>query len=113
MYKVELKEISIDEIDNFIDSYLHSFLDLFIDSWIEDVYLIEENYKNIATKFRNQIYKSIEASCEQDIIYWKRVWDENELSVILSVWNYKLFIDYKENNISKIRYIENIEFYKK
>jgi len=113
MFKIELKGEVIDKIDNFIDSYLNSFLILFIDSWIEDVYLIEENYKKIATKFRDQIYFSLKDTCEKDIIFWKRIWDNGELSIIISVWNYKIFIDYRENNISKIRYIENVEFYKK
>lgn len=75
--------------------------------------MIEENYKNIAMKFRDQIYSSLQETWEKEIIFWKKIWDKNQLSIIISVWNYKLFIDYKENNTSKIRYIENIEFYKK
>jgi|SaaInlStandDraft_5_1057022.scaffolds.fasta_scaffold01455_5 hypothetical protein len=113
MFKIELKSEVIDKIDNFIDWYLNSFLSLFIDSWIKDVYLIEENYKNIATKFRDQIYSSLQETCEKEIIFWKKVWDKNQLSIIISIWNYKLFVDYKEDEILKIRFIENIEFYKK
>lgn len=75
--------------------------------------MIEENYKNIAMKFRNHIYSFLQETCEKEIIFWKKIWDKNQLSIIISVWNYKLFIDYKENNTSKNRYIENIEFYKK
>ena len=80
---------------------------------IDDVYLIEENYINIATKFREQIYSLLQDICEKEIIFWKRLWDNQELSVFFSVWNYKLLIYYKENIIKKIRYIENIEFYKR
>ncbi len=59
MFKIELRLEVINKIDNFVDWYLNSFLNLFIDSWIKDVYLIEENYKIIATKFRDQIYLSL------------------------------------------------------
>ncbi len=113
MFRVELKLQVIDKIDNFIDWYLNSFLNLFIDSWIKDVHLIEENYINIAMKFRDQIYSSLQDICEKEIIFWKKIWDKNQLSIIISVWNYKLFIDYKEKNNLNTRYIENIEFYKK
>lgn len=113
MFRVELNKEAIGTIDNFIDSYLSTFLDLFVDSGIDDLYLIEENYKKIATKFRDNIYLSIKNTFEKDVVLWKRVMDNNGFSVIISVWNYRLFVDYVEDKIKCIRYIGNLEIYKK
>lgn len=82
MFKIELKGKVIDKIDNFVNWYLNSFLNLFIDSGIDDVHLIEENYKNIARKFRDQIYSSLQYTCQKEIIFWKKLWDNNQLSFI-------------------------------
>lgn len=49
----------------------------------------------------------------QENIFWKKIWEENQLSVIISVWNYRLFVDFSEDESQKLRVIENIEFYKK
>ena len=111
MFKLVLKRTVVDKIDAFLDSYLDSFLNLFIDSWIDNVHLIEENYKKVATNFRDKIYSSLNKTFEKDIIFWKKIWEEWDTSVIISIWNYKLFIEYREK--AKIRFVEIIEFYKK
>ena len=47
------------------------------------------------------------------IIFWKKVSDTWDLSIIISIFKFRLFIDYSENILEKIRYIEKIEFFKK
>ena len=113
MFKLIFKRDIVKKIDDFIDWYLNSFLNLFIDSWIDNIKEIEENYIKIATNFRNNIYSSLKNILVEDIILGKRIWEKQELSIIVSVWNYRLFVDYKEDKNSKNRFIEDIEFYRK
>jgi len=112
IYKVIISENVLDKIDNFMESYLNSFLFLFEDSWIDNVYLIEDNYIKISKELKIKIMSWIISAFKEKVI-WKKIWENNELSVVISVWNYKLFIDFIENLKEKIRFIENIEFYKK
>ncbi len=112
MYKIIILTFVREKIDNFFKSYLDSSLSLFVDSGIENVELIEENYKNIAKDFRNKIYFKIDETFSSEILP-KKVSENWELSCIIAVWNFRLFIDYLEDSKEKIRYIESIEFFRK
>lgn len=112
MYKIIISEYVLDKIDNFMESYLNSFLSLFEDSWIDNVHLIEDNYIKISEELKIKIISWIKNTFKEKII-WKKIWENNELSVVILVGNYRLFIDFTENLEEKIRFIENIEFYKK
>ena len=112
MYKViKSKEVLI-QIDTFISSYLEKFLFLYEDSGLEDQDLIEENYIKISIALKQEILQSLEDKLINTIL-WKKISENNQLSVIVSVWNYRLFVDFSENESQKLRIIENIEFYKK
>ena len=112
MYKViKSKEVLI-QIDTFISNYLEKFLFLYEDTWLENQDLIEENYINTSIALKQEILQSLENKLENNIL-WKKVSEDNQLSVIISVWNYRLFVDFSEEESQKLRIIENIEFYKK
>ena len=93
--------------------YLNSYLNLFKDTWIDNIYLIEKNYIDFATKFRDDIYNKINLKCLEEKIYWYTVLGNNNYEIKTIVGNYRIFIEYSENNQEKIRFIENVEFYKK
>lgn len=112
MYKIIISEIVLNKIDNFMELYLNTFLSLFEDSWIDNVYLIEDNYVKISEELKIKIISWIRNTFKEKII-WKKIWENNELLVVILVWNYRLFIDFTENLEEKIRFIENIEFYRK
>lgn len=112
MYKIIILEEALLKIDYFMDKYLESFLHLFEDSWINNVDLIEYSYIKISDELKSKILLWIKSILKEKVI-WKRTWENNELSTIIVIWNYRLFIDFTENNIEKIRYVENIEFYRK
>ncbi len=46
--------------------YLNSYLNLFKDTWIDNIYLIEKNYIDFATKFRDDIYNKINLKCLEE-----------------------------------------------
>lgn len=112
MYSFNIKDQVDENIDIFIDKYLEGFLSIFTDSWISNLYLIEQNYYKTAEVFRDKIYDAIFHVFSWDII-WKYTWDGGEYYTIVSVWNFKLFIEYSEDVEKQIRYIEHIEFHKK
>lgn len=113
MYRLILKEEIISKIDNFVDQFLHSSINLYIDTWIQNIELIIKNYETSAVLFRDKIYDTLEIKLIENNILWKKISEDNQLSVIISVWNYRLFVDFSENESQKLRIIENIEFYKK
>jgi hypothetical protein len=113
MYKLILKEKIISTIDNFVDKFLYSSINLYVDTWIRDIDLIIKNYETSAVLFRDKIYDTLEEKFIQDNILWKKISEDNQLLVMISVWNYRLFVDYSEDESQKLRIIENIEFYKK
>ena len=91
---------------------MNSFLSLIEDSWIDNIYLIENNYIKISEELKIKILSWIKETLKEQIV-WRKIWENNELSVVIMVWNYRLFIDFTENVEEKIRLVENIEFYKK
>lgn len=113
MFKYELTKEASDNIRFFIWSYLNSFLSLFSDSWIEDVYKIEENYIKIAKDFKINIYSNLNDIFIKDIILGRKISEWWRLSVVISVWNFRLFVYYLEDKNKGIRFIENIEFHRK
>jgi hypothetical protein len=112
MYKVIKSKEALIQIDTFISNYLEKFLSLYEDSWLEDVNLIEKNYIDTSIALKIKILESVKKVLENNIV-WKKVSEDNQLSVIISVWNYRLFVDFTEDESQKFRMIENIEFYKK
>lgn len=113
MYKLILKEEIISAIDDFVDNFLYSSINLYVDTWIRDIDLIIKNYETSALLFRDKIYDTLEEKFIQDNILWKKISENNQLSVIVPVWNYRLFVDFWEDESQRLRMIENIEFYKK
>jgi hypothetical protein len=113
MFSVVLSEEVIYDIDNFIDSYRKIFLNRFLDTWIFNENLIRKNYIELSKEFRNNIYNEIDTRLKQKRILWNMVIDELKYSIFIIVWNYSILLNYIENIEDKIRFVENINFYKK
>ena len=113
MHSIIIKQRVYDNIDLFINSYRNMYLNIYDDTWIEDENLIRNNYVQTSKKLKFLIFQKLEKCFMSELILWKRIWDDGSTSVSLVIWNYRVFIDYLEDLTEKIRYIENIEFYKK
>ncbi len=108
MFELKITEIVFIKIDNFLSSYLNASLSLFDDSWIDNVYIIRQNYIKTVSNFRDDIFSSLhKILTEEDIIY-KRI--KNGISTVISLRNWNLFVYYTEDKKQKIRFIEDIEF---
>lgn len=113
MFNIVLSDKVINDIDNFIDSYKKIFLDRFFDTWIFNEELIRNNYIEISKEFRNNIYDKINKWLISEQNLWRMIIKKDLFSLFINVWNYKILLSYKEDNIEKIRFIEDISFYKK
>ncbi|MCK9272171.1 hypothetical protein M0P65_01360 [Candidatus Gracilibacteria bacterium] len=113
MFSVVLSEEVIYDIDNFIDSYRKIFLNRFLDTGIFNENLIRKNYIELSKEFRNNIYNEIDTRLKQKRILGNMVIDELKYSIFIIVGNYSILLNYIENIEDKIRFVENINFYKK
>ncbi len=113
MFRYEFTENASDEISFFVRSYLNKFLSLFFDSWIEDVYKIEEGYIKIAEDLNDNILLRLDKIFIGDKIFGRKLSEQWILSVVILVWNFRLFVYYFEDEKKRIRIIENIEFHRK
>jgi hypothetical protein len=111
MYSIVFWEKVHVVVHRFIDSYKNSFLKIFTDTWIYYENQIRESYIEWSKKFQRDIYNSIEDHLKKDLI-WKKVL-ENWFSTMILVWNYRLLIEFREDIYEKIRFINNLEIYKK
>lgn len=111
MYKVIVTDFILNKIDIFIEWYLNTFLSLIEDSGIYNEHIIKNNYIEISQEFKSNIIESIKESFKEEII-WKKIL-KNAFQTTVLVWNYRLFVDFEEDNQDKIRFIENIEFHKR
>ena len=113
MYKLIYEPKSYFQLDNFINSYKEVFKKIYFDTWIYTENLIINTYIEAWEKLREEISNLIQSKISSDIVLWKKISENEQYSIVISLWNYRLFIDYSENIQEKIRYIENIEIYKK
>ena len=113
MYKVDFREKSSDSIDWFINWYLGNFLELFTDTWLYEEETIKNTYIDNSLKFQKNIYDSVENLLSEENILWYNILENNDFEITTIVWNYRLFIEYWEDNNEKLRFIENIRFFNK
>jgi len=111
MYKVLKTNKVINKLDYFIESFLNSFLVLFEDSGIQDVDIIKNNYIKISKDFKNNILSKFRILEEEKLFWYKNI--DNKIQISFIIWNYRFFIYFTEDDISKIRVIEDIEIFKK
>lgn len=111
MFSLVIDEIIRFKIDLFLESFLNSNLKIFLNSWIENEFEILENYKNIAKSYRNEIYLKIEKIFSEEIIFQKI--EKWRVTSSFSVWNFRFVIEFSEDKVEKIRFLENVEIYKK
>lgn len=110
MHKVALEIKARLSINDFIQSYLIVYENLFFDSWINDLNLIEENYYRSAIDLRNKFYTDIFLKMSHDVI-GTHIWKNWKTYAVITVWNFRLFVYFTEED--NIRYIEDIEFFRK
>ena len=112
MYKVEYDIWVVDEINNFVNWYLKSFVQRFNDTWIYNEDIIVLMYIDKSDNIKKEIFKEIKESLEQELV-WKRLSSDGILSSTIIVWNYRLFVEYKESLWKKLRTIKCVKFHKK
>ena len=113
MYELKYIWNSSENIDKFINWYLNSFLELFENSGLESENIIKNHYIQNSIKFQEDIFYSIKNILAEANILWFKKLENWNLEITTIVWNYRLFIEYWENNDEKIRFIENIRFFYK
>ena len=113
MYKIIILENVHSIIDNFILSYRNVFVKLFNDTWLSSENEIIENYVLRSKKFQREIYYSVDDLLKEENILWYKKLENWNLEITTIVWNYRLFIEYWEDNDDKIRFVENIRFFNK
>ena len=113
MYQVIIPENVHSIIDNFILSYRNVFVKLFNDTWLSSENEIIENYVLRSKKFQREIYYSVNDLLKEEKILWYSTLENKNFEITTIVWNYRLFIEYWEDNDDKIRFVENIRFFNK
>jgi len=71
------------------------------------------NILKIPIFLKEIIYNSIYILFKKGKILWFKRLENWNLEITTIVWNYRLFIEYWEDNDEKIRFIENIRFFYK
>lgn len=113
MYSIKYSSKSYKDIDNFINSYKNIFKKLYNDTGIDNEDIIIQNYVNVSNKLYSNIKNKIESIFKEDILLWKRESSDNDIYIIASIDRLRMFIYFSEDNNEKIRFIEEIEFFKK
>jgi hypothetical protein len=112
MYNIVISKNIIEKIDNFIEKYLDWFLSLIEDSWIDKIEIIEENYIKISIEFKEKILFSVKNNFCNEIIQ-KKIEVNDNFSSMFEVWSFRFFVKFSENEIDKIRFLNEINIYKK
>ena len=113
MYSTHISHETHEIIHEFILWYRKTFLELFDDTGIEDEELIREVYIKSSKEFKNQIYSHLSSALQAETILWKSPKDQWIFMITISINNFRLFVYYTEDNESKTRFIEDVEFFKK
>jgi len=113
MYALIYQLKAENKIKWFIKFYKNIFINMFFDTGLFYEDIIVRNYIEISEKFYNEIIDSIDLFFEEEKIFWYKKLENKNFQVSLIVENFRLFIEYSEDNQDKIRFIENIEFHKK
>ena len=113
MYSIRISNETNEIIHEFILWYRKTFLELFDDTGIEDEELIREVYIKSSKEFKNQIYRHLSSTLQTDVILWNSPKEDDVFMITIPINNFRLFVYYTEDNDSKTRFIEDIEFFKK
>ena len=113
MFSLIYQDLFYKKLDFFIESSLKNHLDRFSDTWIENEFLIVWNYIEKSKNFKTSILNSVEKILFEEKILWYSILENNNFEITTIVWNYRLFIEYWEDNDDKIRFVENIRFFNK
>jgi len=113
MHKLIFTNNSRDIIKGFITSYKNNFLNRFTDTWIYYEDLIKQNFVNNSKKFYNDIRNNVIIILGKEKILWYKKLNNWNKQTSIVVWNYRIFIEYFDNKLKNIRYIEKLVFNKK
>ena len=112
MYSLIFTDIAIASITQFVSSLHRKNIDIYVDSWISEETLIIEAYLKLGDKVEDAIYDIIDTSLTAEVL-GKMISENHVMMTPLTYGNFRLFIKYSEDSLSKIRYIEDIEFFRK
>ena len=113
MFSIKFSENAYSKLDSFIDSFKSNFIKIYTDTWIFDEKLICDSYIELWDRFNDLIVDKINEIFIENTILWISETEAKLLFITILVNNFRLFIYYTEDKKSKIRFIENIEFYRR
>jgi hypothetical protein len=113
MFSVVFSEKAYAQLDGFIDSFKWVFVKMYTDTWIFDEALIQNSYIELWDRFNDLIVDNINNTFVQETLFWISKTESGLLFITISINNFRLFVYYSEDRESKIRFIEDIEFFKK
>ncbi|PZM83796.1 hypothetical protein DLH72_03330 [Candidatus Gracilibacteria bacterium] len=112
MFKILKSGKFVYKLANFMDYYLNKSIELFLDTGIETENLIIESYELSSYIYKKEINENLEKYFSEDFLV-KKFLKNGKYLAIISVGNFRLFVEYTENKDEKIRFLEDIEIYKK
>ena len=111
MFKIEFSLKSIEYLKHYISWYKTYFKNLFINTWLVWEEEIIKSYIVIADNFYNLVIDNIFIVLSSDIV-WNMIRGD-KIFVTITIKNYRVFVYFNEDKVRKIRYIEDIEIFKK
>lgn len=111
MFSLVIDEKLRYKISVFLDNYLNSNIKNFFNTWLETEKIILESYEEISEIFKEKIYLEMEKIFSEEIIFQKI--EKWRVTSSFSVWNFRFVIEFSEDKVEKIRFLENVEIYKK
>ena len=113
MYTVVISKKWHFVIHDFIIRYKNFFLDTFTDTWIFSEDIIRNEYIKKSIIFKDNIYNKINDILSYEKVFWYSLLDNWNLETTFIVWNYRLFVEYREDSKNFLRTVENIRFFNK
>lgn len=113
MFKIEYSKKFTDNVIHFTDTFHRKNIEQLLDSGIENEMVIIENYNILAKNLRNMIFQKIGNYFLQDFVAKNISQDSNILLSIITIHTLKVFVYYQEDTEKLIRYIKDIEFFRK
>jgi len=111
MFKLVFNLKSIEYLKSYISGYKVYFRNLFINTWLVAEKEIIKSYIIIADDFYNLVIDKIYEVLSADIVWY--IIKKDKVFITISIKNYRVFVYFREDKNKKIRYIEDIEIFKK
>ncbi len=111
MFNIRFSLKAINSLENYISKYKTYFRNLFLNTWLVSEKEIIKSYIVIADDFYNLVIDNIFEVLSSDIVW--NIIKGDKIFVTITIKNYRIFVYFKEDKKNKIRYIKDLEIFKK